>query len=428
MPRLRYSGRTMNARTYPRGRFLLLCSVPALLSVISCEGDPGGGSGAPEALPPEAFDLALPGDFFAADGRGLPSAPDITNCHTQGLVVAGDDLVLSCVLFDDAVPEQRTLVGKSYLLKAPLCDVVGCDGPPAATVSWAIEDITGLAPEDESQRITRLLLKKEELTPEELAVRHLMTHPSGLVYDPERNGIWVASAVYASDTYSELLLLRPEEIGQGDRTALVARTIPVSDHVGALSLIEGRYLVGVSWSARRFVVVDLEGEHEPVSVVNPFLLGEHDVGIQDCDRWSADTMLCGGTFRYEARPETPDVPLTPEEVADPDLDTLFVRRGRLQQLRIDVARFPEVELEVAGYVQTDILPERQLSIDFGISMAYRPASGGEEVVTSNDYDGYRTSLTLPNEAMGLDPARQHVYFIPADVPAGKLVRMEIQEP
>lgn len=79
-------------------------------------------------------------------------------------------------------------------------------------------------------------------------------------------------------------------------------------------------------------------------------------------------------------------------------------------------------------MQTDILPERQLSIDFGISMAYRPASGGEEVVTSNDYDGYRTSLTLPNEAMGLDPARQHVYFIPADVPAGKLVRMEIQEP
>jgi hypothetical protein len=419
----------MDFRTTARGRFLLLCSVPALLSVISCEGDPGGGgSGAPEALAPEAFDLRLPADFFASDGRGLPSAPDITNCHTQGVVVAGDDLVVSCVLFDDAVPEQRTLGGKSYLLKAPLCDVVGCDGPPADTVRWVSEDITGLAPEGESQRITRLLLKKEELTPDELAIRHLMTHPSGLVYDPERKGIWVASAVYASDTYSELLLIRPEEIGQGDPAALVERAIPVSDHVGALSLIEGRYLVGASWSTRRFVMVDVEGEHEPVSVANPFLQGEHDIAIQDCDRWSADTMLCGGTFRYEARPETPDVPLTPEEAADPDLDTLFVRRGRLQQLRVDVARFPEVELEVVGYMQTDMLPERPSSIDFGITMIYRPASGAEEVVTTNDYDGYRTPLTLLNEAMGLDPVRQHVYFIPEDVPVGKLVRMAIQEP
>lgn len=401
-----------------------------LLSVVSCGGDSvDDDPGAPEALSAEAFDLGLDADFFLAEGRGLPSAPDVTNCHTQGMVVAGDEMVVSCVLFDEDEPDQRTLAGKSYLLRAPLCEVVGCDGPPAGAVPWAIEDITGVAPEDESQRITRLIMKKEELTPEELAIRHLMTHPSGLVYDPDREGIWVASAVYASDTYSELLLIRPGEIGQGDPEALVAREIPVSDHVGALSLLEGRYLVGLTWSARRVVVVDIEGEHEPVSIDNPFLQTEHDVGIQDCDRWSTDTMLCGGTYRYTASPENPDVPLTAEELAaNPDRDTVFVRRGRLQLLRIDVARFPEVDVQVAGYVTSDVLPDRPPSIDVGMSIEYRHASGDREDLVVNDYDGYRTPLTLPNEAMALDPTRQHVYFIPGDVPIGKLVRLTIQEP
>lgn len=407
---------------------MLLCSVPALLSVSACGKDSGGdGAGAPEAFSAEAFDLGLSADFFVADGRGLPSAPDIENCHTQGMVVAGDDLVVSCVLYDDGAPDQRTHVGKSYLLRAPLCEVVGCDGPPATSVRWAIEDITGVAPDAESQRITRLLLEKEELTPEELAITHLTSHPSGLVYDPERDGIWVANSVYASDTYSELMLIRREQIGQGDLDALVARTIPVSDHVGALSLIEGRYLVGLTWSSRRIVVVDVESEQAPVIVANPFLQTEHDVGIQDCDRWSADTMVCGGTFRYPADPQNPDVALTPEEAAQPGRDTLFVRRGRLQQVRVDVERFPEVAFEVVGYLETDVLPDRPPGIDFGLSIAYRHAEGGEEQLVINDYDSYRTHFTLPNEAMALDPVRQQVYFLPEDIPAGKLVRLT-QEP
>src|SRR5690606_32928890 len=126
-------------------------------------------------------------------------------------------------------------------LRARLCDLVGCDGSPAQDVSWAIEDITLEVPEEDSHRITRMLLQRDTLTPAELAIRHLMTHPSGMVYDARRGGVWVSTAAYAPDSYSALLLVRPDRIGQGQ--GVIQRDIRVSDHIGALSLIRDRYLV-----------------------------------------------------------------------------------------------------------------------------------------------------------------------------------------
>jgi hypothetical protein len=378
------------------------------------------------AVSPEVFDLKLPVDFFVADGRGLTSAPDITDCHTQSVAVAGDDLVMSCVLYDTSVPEQRTLVGRSYLLKAPLCDVVGCDGPPAPAVNWLIEELDGEAPEAESHRITRMLLNKEQLTAQELAIRHRMTHPAGLVYDAKRGGVWIANAVYAQDTYAALLLIRPEAIGQGDRAALVAREIRVSDHVGALSLIQGRYLIGLSWGGRRFIVIDLEGDGEPTVVDNPFLGTDDEIGIQDCDRWNDTTILCGGTYRYWADAAMPDIPLSEEERADPERDVVFVRRGRLQQIHIDVERFPEVEVDVTGYLMAELSPDGTPSIDIGRSMVRNLPEGGQEYLLENDYGGYSLHLPLPYEATGIDPDMEHVYFLPQDLPAGRLLRMTLQ--
>src|SRR5690606_29769705 len=114
-----------------------------------------------------------------------------------------------------------------------------------------------------------------------------------------------------------LLLIRPEAIGQGQREALIAREIHVNDHVGALSLLDDRYLVALTWGGRRFIVVDLEGGDEQAVVANPFLGTEHEMGLQDCDRWTDTTIVCGGTFRYWASQDMPDVPLTEEERMDP---------------------------------------------------------------------------------------------------------------
>lgn len=425
-PVLRYGCRMTSAKTCPRGRFSLFCTLPALLLVVSCDGDPDDGpAGDPVAVEPQAFDLKMPEDFFAADGRGLVDSPDITDCHTQSVVVAGDDLLMTCVLYDHRLPEQRTLVGRSYVLKAPLCDVVGCDGPPAATVSWQVEELLGEAPEAESHRITRLLLQKEQLTAQELAIRHRMTHPAGLVYDAERGGVWMANAVYTSDSYAALLLIRPEAIGTGDRAALVAREIRVNDHVGALSMLGSRYLVALTWGGRRFIVIDLENGDQQAVVQNPFLGTEHEMGLQDCDRWNETTILCGGTFRYWASQDMPEVPLTEEERMDPARNPVFVRKGRLQQLRFDVTRFPDVEVEVAGYLMGALSPEAEPSMDLGRSMLRTNPDGSQDYLLENDYGEYQLHLPLPYEAVGFDPDMEHVYFVPQDLPAGRMIRMTL---
>jgi hypothetical protein len=412
--------------TFSRRWSWVAWSVPALLSVLSCDQNSRDRAWrCPVASAPEPLDLQMPGDFFVTDGRGLPSSPHIDDCHTQGMVIAGADLVVSCVLYDPDLPEQRTRVGKSYLLRAPLCDVVGCGGPPAPSVTWSIADITGEAPAAESQRITRMLSMKEDLTPEELAIRHLMTHPSGLVYDPDRGGVWVANSVYAPDSYSALLLIRPDMIGQGAPAALVAREIPVSDHVGALSLVHGRYLVGASWGATRFVIVDLDANHQPVSIDNPLLGSEHEISLQDCDRWDATTMLCGGSYRYRASPDTPDIPLPHDDLVDPGRDTVRVARGRVQRLRIDVARFPAIDVEVTGYLTAALWPGALPGMDFGIRVVREDENGDHDLVR-NDYGGYRTPLPLTSEGMALDLAGQHMYFLPADIPSGWLVRMKLR--
>lgn len=412
-------------RKSPRGQSLLLWTLPTLLAV-SCGGDSDDDpTEDPVAVSPEAFDLKIPGDFFVTDGRGLASAPEVGNCHTQSVAIAGDDLLLSCVLYDPDRPEERTLTSRSYLLEAPLCDVVGCDGPPAASVRWQIEELDGTAPEAESHRITRALLKKEQLTAQELAIRHRMTHPAGLVYDPDRGGVWMANAVYASDSYSALLLIRPEAVGSNDRSALILREIRVNDHVGALSLVEGRYLVALTWSARRIIVVDLEGDTQTV-LDNPFLGTEHEMGLQDCDRWRPDIVICGGTFRYWASQDMPDVPLTDEERMDPANKPVFVRHGRLQQLRFDLTRFPEVDVEVSGYLTATLSPDAAPSMNIGSSMLRTNEDGSQEYLIDNDYGGYEIHLPLPYEAIGFDPDMQHAYFVPEDVPAGKLVRMALE--
>lgn len=373
---------------------------------------------------PEIFELGLPDDFFVRDGRALESAPSVRSCHTQGMTIGGDDLLVSCILFDPGQPENRTRLGKSFILRAPLCQITGCGGAAPGPVRWAVQEITEPVPEADSQRITRRLLGKQELSPEEAAVRHLMTHPSGLEYDPAAGGVWVANATYAPDTYAHLFLLDPRQMA-----AQPAGGVRVPNHIGTVMSI-GRFVLGWSWASRQVVVADTAragAEDSYVLLPHPRLDSGDHVDLQDCSRWSDTRVLCGGVYSFEASPDAPDVPLPKHHGMDKHA-LVHVRIGRVQILDIDVTRYPDVELRVAGYLRARLPGRGEAGRDLGVRR-YRYDESGEQVpLVDNDYGGYISQRPLTYEGMALDRDHRYIYFLPDDLPAGKLIRMRLDRP
>jgi hypothetical protein len=118
---------------------------------------------------PEVFDLGMDPNLFAADV--LEQYPDVKACHTQGLELVGEQIYLSCTLFGSTTDRDR--YSKSFLLKAKLSEVLAHSG----SVSWAKRNITEIA---------------------EVGGAPLpLGHPSGIIHDAARGGIWSANAVYA---------------------------------------------------------------------------------------------------------------------------------------------------------------------------------------------------------------------------------------
>ena len=185
-----------------------------LVTIVGCHsyilGPPAKRGAATTAL-----DLRLPPEIFA--GR-LPERPGVTQCHPQGLAIAGDRLVMSCCMFTSRT--KRATSSRSFLLSAPIAAIE----QDAAEVPWSIVDITTPAPSLDAQ----------------------LGHPSGLVYDGQ--GVWVANAVYAPHTQTQ--------IRRYDPVTLIPNTnieIVVDDHIGTLALsgLQGEVLVGFNWNSER---------------------------------------------------------------------------------------------------------------------------------------------------------------------------------
>ena len=400
----------------------LSCGAPGRPSVTSPPGDPAPTGYVLRQV--EAFDLGIPADFFRQDGRALPGLPAIDSCHIQGVAVTSEDLILSCVLYDEHNDETSTYIGRSLLLRTRLCDVVGC--PDRHPPTWQAQDITEPVPASENLRISRLLAGDGPLTPEQQARQHLLTHPSGLTYDARRGGVWVGNSVYAPNSYSHVMLFDPAAIGSG-KTAreLAKQTIAVSDHASALALVDGRYLISPNWGSESFIIIDLENPQSPITVANPLRDTRDAASLQDCDGWQGSQVICDGNVVYEVDPSVPDQPLDQTRLNDPDRDTIRVRLGRLQVLKFDVSRYPHVAIELTGQIPGVLAGDTEPRIDLGIRR-YRYDSDGKQVILEyNDYGGHVLAVPLTYEGMAVDPARQYVYFVPSDLPAGKLIRMRL---
>jgi hypothetical protein len=146
-------------------------------------------------------------------------------------------------------------------------------------------------------------------------------------------------------------------------------------------------------------------------VPNPLLDTEDLVAIQDCYTWDDDHVLCSGMYKYATGQGD---------------DEVKHRIGRLQLLRIDVSGFPEVSVQHTGYMPADFGagPTAEIGV-----RRYRVDENDEDVfLNENEYGGYVTHAELTHEGMTLSADRTYMYFVPDDLPEGKMIRMTVGAP
>jgi hypothetical protein len=237
--------------------------------------------------------------------------------------------------------------------------------------------------------------------------------------------VWLANAGYSEESYASILLFDPARLGEPGFELLDRYT--VKRHVAALAILDDRYIVGWTWGTKNFLVIDTR-TGEVVIRPNPMVGSADYIDVQDCKHWHGSHILCNGVYRYEASLDAPDVPLPEQALRDPDRDTLRVRLGRLQLLEVDASKFPEVDIRLRGYAKMRLPGSDEPTIDLGRRIYRVDADGNEQHLVENDYGGYKLHKPLTYEGMVVSPDRQHIYFLPADLPGAKLIRMRLGQP
>ncbi|HYO51610.1 DUF6454 family protein [Archangium sp.] len=334
--------------------------LPAAALCVGCgdsgKVEPGLDNDALMLTEPEAFDIGMDPNFFAADV--LSQYPDIKTCHTQGIEFVGDQIFLSCTLFGSNVDRDR--YAKSFLLKAKLSEVLGNSGP----VTWTKRDIT----ETTVMNGTTLALG----------------HPSGIVYDTARGGIWSAIAVYKALTYTRMTLYSPDTLApMPDATA-----VTIEDHIGTIGLIPDGRLMGMNWDSIHLYHVDPRDKSTAADDSITKVTNTLTTAYQDCDTWDSTHIICVGLLKE----------------AD------GIKYGRLHLLKVDA-------LDTEGVQLIREVPEKLAD---GTTRVRLGASDQD-----NTYGTYHFNKALGNEGMAISADKKYAYFFPGDVPGGKLVRYRI---
>jgi hypothetical protein len=305
---------------------------------------------------PEAFPIGMDPDFFAADV--LTQYPDIKSCHSQGIEIVGDQLFLSCTIYGSRT--DRDVYAKSFLLKAKLSEVLSNRG----SVSWTKQDIT------ETTVINN--------------ITQALGHPSGIVYDAERGGIWSAIAVYKALTHTRMTLYSPDSLAPMPGTP----AITIEDHIGTIGLLPDGRLIGMNWDSIDLYYVD---PHDMSTLADDTInkvTNTLTTAYQDCDTWDSSHVLCGGVLKEDDG----------------------IEYGRLHLLAVDAEGAQGVQLAREVPLK---LPDGSTTVRLG-------AAG-----QLNAYGTFRFLETLGNEGFAISADRKYAYFFPADVPDGELVRYRL---
>lgn len=305
---------------------------------------------------PEVFDIGMDPNLFAVDV--LEQYPDVTACHTQGLELVGDQIYLSCTLFGATTDRDR--YSKAFLLKAKLSEVLANNG----SVSWTKRNITGFA----------------EVSGATLP----LGHPSGIIHDTARGGIWSANAVYKALSYTRMVLYDESTL----EPLAGAAPITIEDHIGTIGLVPDGRLIGMNWDSINLYYVDPKDKSTAADDSMMKITNTLTTAYQDCDTWDGAHILCAGLLR----------------------ETDGIRYGRLHLLKVDA-------LDAQGVQLIREVPEKLADG----STRVRLGAADQD----NAYGTYHINKVLGHEGMAISADKKHVYFFPGDVPGGKLVRYRI---
>jgi len=342
----------------------MLERTPRLLTIaalcVGCtdadEMAPDLDNGALMIAEPEAFPIGMDPDFFKADV--LTQYPDIKSCHSQGIEIVGDQLFLSCTLYGSR--NDRDVYAKSFLLKASLSAVLSNSG----SVAWTKQNIT------ETTFINNIPLA--------------LGHPSGIVYDATRGGIWSAIAVYKALTRTRMMLYSPDTL-----TPIPGTTaITIEDHIGTIGLLPDGRLIGMNWDSIDLYSIaphdtGTQADDTISKVANPLT-----TAYQDCDTWDSFHFLCGGVLKE----------------AD------GITYGRLHLLEVNPQGAQAVQLVREVPMK---LPDGTASVRLGAAEQ------------DNAYGAFHINEALGNEGFAISADRKYAYFFPGDVPGGQLVRYRL---
>lgn len=334
--------------------------LPAVMLCVSCdetvEPAPPLDNNSLMLTEPEVFDLGMDPELFAADV--LQQYPDVKACHTQGIALVGDQLFLSCTLFGSTA--DRDKYSKAFLLKAKLSDVLAQSGP----VAWTKRDIT------ESAEVDGATLP--------------LGHPSGILYDAKRGGIWSANAVYKALSHARMILYDTNTLAP----LAGAAPITVTDHIGTIGLVPDGRLIGMNWDSINLYYVDPHDMSTAPDDTLTKITNTLPTAYQDCDTWDDAHILCAGLLK----------------------ETDNLRYGRLHLLKVDA-------LDTQGVQLVREVPEKLADGSTNVRLGVADHD--------NAYGTYHINKVLGHEGMAVSDDKKYAYFFPGDVPGGKLVRYRI---
>ncbi len=354
---------------------------------------------------PVSFDLRIPPQIFKGQ---LPSDPELAECHTQGMEIVNENVIISCSLYNSRQKIRRSYAAESLLLKAPLKDITNT--AQKHHIAWSMKKITETVPAAEQKRITDSMIRNIPSTLGTFMnwflplddIEHVMGHPSGLAYDQKAGGLWVANAVYGWDSYTHLLLLDPDTLEPIPKHQPLA----VHDHLGFVATTAGPFLWSFNWGKEpRMIIIDPstgKTRWRPRPVPN-------NIAYQDCDNLDEHTILCAGGMK---------LPNSWYPQRDGVLHMLSVSGNELDYLKVYHTETLVWRPKFAEKVSSKFGSRSFVSVE---------TIGDIEMDESNYYGDYTTPLPLTNAGMAVGPNKKYIYFLPDDLPHARLIRFELSK-
>lgn len=354
---------------------------------------------------PVTFDLKIPPLFFRSH---ISEKPHFNICHTQGMEIINNEIFISCCLYNPKQKMRRSFDSESILLKAKLTEIE--DPKKRPHIRWELSQLTEIAPQGEQERISKSITKNlpamvgtfmNWLLPLE-EIKHVMGHPSGIIFDEKRKGLWLANAVYGHDSYTHVHLIDPKTLKPYPNRTPIA----LKEHVGFIATTKENFLWGFNWGQTpQMILIDPQTgrtrkENRPVSPL---------VAYQDCDRLNKDLIVCAGGEQIPG-------------------SWYAHRNGILHILETSGTDFDDFAVHYKDTLYWLPKSSKRVSSKFGIrSFVSVEKLGDIEMDKMNRYGHYLTPLPLTNAGMAIGQKKRYIYFLPDDLPKAKLIRFELHK-